>query len=55
MWKGKYIDDLTPQETRQALIDALDMIEYMSKSDKEQSEDKWLMNIRERRRRIIGW
>ena len=54
-WKGKPVDDLTPEETRRALIDALAMIEHMRKADKEQSEDNWLMGIRERRKRIIGW
>ena len=54
-WNGKPVDDLTPEETRLALIDALAMIEHMRKADKEQSEDNWLMGIRERRKRIIGW
>ena len=55
MWKGKPVNDLTPEETRQALLDALAMIEHMRKTDTEQLEDNWLMGIRERRKRIIGW
>ena len=66
-WNGKPIDDLTPEETRQALIDAVARIEYyMRQPERQRAEaalwldrdlvvSDWWSSVRERRKRILGW
>ena len=66
-WKGKPIDDLTPEETRQALIDAVARIEYYMRQPERQRVEAalwldrdlvvsaWWSSVRERHKRILGW